>query len=202
MNQMLQQRISALMGSDMPMQFQEGGEVDLPSEMMMANPSETMAPTSNEDLEQAIGALMRERDMADDPVEKEVLEGMTENLTVASQAPMAEQAMMLAEQGRGGDTRLAHLRVGEVVLPPEAFDDAQFEAAGGRQFEELDLDPEAYVVGAGIASLNPITGLEEFGWFKKTFKSIKKVVKKVAPLAVFIPGIGTALGAALGGIGG
>ena len=161
-----------------------------------------MAPTSNEDLEQAIGALMRERDMADDPVEKEVLEGMTENLTVASQAPMAEQAMMLAEQGRGGDTRLAHLRVGEVVLPPEAFDDAQFEAAVGRKFEELDLDPEAYVVGAGIASLNPITGLEEFGWFKKTFKSIKKVVKKVAPLAVFIPGIGTALGAALGGIGG
>ena len=202
MNQMLQQRISALMGSDMPMQFQEGGEVDLPSEMMMANPSEMMAPTSNEDLEQAIGALMRERDMADDPVEKEVLEGMTENLTVASQAPMAEQAMMLADQGRGGDTRLAHLRGGEVVLPPEAFDDAQFEAAVGRKFEELDLDPEAYVVGAGIASLNPITGLEEFGWFKKTFKSIKKVVKKVAPLAVFIPGIGTALGAALGGIGG
>ena len=30
MNQMLQQRISALMGSDMPMQFQEGGEVDTP----------------------------------------------------------------------------------------------------------------------------------------------------------------------------
>ena len=203
MNQMLQQRISALMGSDMPMQFQEGGEVDLPAEMMMAEPAaEMMAPTSNEDLEQAIGALMRERDMADDPVEKEVLEGMTENLTVASQAPMAEQAMMLAEQGRGGDTRLAHLRVGEVVLPPEAFDDAQFEAAVGRKFEELDLNPEAYVVGAGIASLNPITGLEEFGWFKKTFKSIKKVVKKVAPLAVFIPGIGTALGAALGGIGG
>ena len=68
MNQMLQQRISALMGSDMPMQFQEGGEVDLPSEMMMASPSEMMAPTSNEDLEQAIGALMRERHMADDPV--------------------------------------------------------------------------------------------------------------------------------------
>ena len=203
MNQMLQQRISALMGGDMPMQFQEGGEVDLPSEMMMANPAaEMMAPTSNEDLEQAIGALMRERDMADDPVEKEVLEGVTENLAVASQAPMAEQAMMLAEQGRGGDTRLAHLRVGEVVLPPEAFDDAQFEAAVGRKFEELDLDPEAYVVGAGIASLNPITGLEEFGWFKKTFKSIKKVVKKVAPVAMLIPGVGTALGAALGGIGG
>jgi len=203
MDQMLQNRISALIGDDMPMGFQEGGEVDLPAELIMADPAaEMMAAPSNADLEQAIGALMRERDMADDPVEKEVLEGMTENLTVASQAPMAEQAMMLAEQGRGGDTRLAHLRVGEVVLPPEAFDDAQFEAAVGRKFEELDLDPETYVVGAGIASLNPITGLEEFGWFKKTFKSIKKVAKKVAPVAMLIPGVGTALGAALGGIGG
>jgi hypothetical protein len=185
------------------MGFQEGGEVDLPAEMMMADPAaEMMVAPSNADLEQAIGALMRERDMSDDPVEREILEGMTENVAVANQAPMAEQAMMLAEQGRGGDTQLAHLRVGEVVLPPEAFEDAEFESAVGRKFEELDLDPEAYVVGAGIASLNPITGLEEFGWFKKTFKSIKKVAKKVAPVAMLIPGVGTALGAALGGIGG
>jgi hypothetical protein len=203
MDQMLQNRISALIGDDMPMGFQEGGEVDLPAEMMMADPAaEMMVAPSNADLEQAIGALMRERDMSDDPVEREILEGMTENVAVANQAPMAEQAMMLAEQGRGGDTQLAHLRVGEVVLPPEAFEDAEFESAVGRKFEELDLDPEAYVVGAGIASLNPITGLEEFGWFKKTFKSIKKVAKKVAPVAMLIPGVGTALGAALGGIGG
>jgi hypothetical protein len=42
------------------------------------------------------------------------------------------------------------------------------------------------VVGVGIASLNPITGLEEFGFFKKLAKSVKKVVKKVIkPLAKF-----------------
>jgi hypothetical protein len=42
------------------------------------------------------------------------------------------------------------------------------------------------VVGVGIASLNPITGLEEFGFFKKLAKSVKKVVKKVVkPLAKF-----------------
>ena len=211
MDAMLQSRIQNLIGGDMPMgveQYAEGGDVDAPdattTEMqMMVDPAmEMMAPPSNADLEQAIGALMRERDMSDDPVEREILEGMTENVAVANQAPMAEQAMMLAEQGRGGDTQLAHLRVGEVVLPPEAFEDAEFESAVGRKFQELDLDPEAYVVGAGIASLNPITGLEEFGWFKKTFKSIKKVAKKVAPVAMLIPGVGTALGAALGGIGG
>jgi hypothetical protein len=206
MDAMLQSRIQNLIGDDMPMgveQYAEGGEVDLPAEIMMADPAmEMMEPPSGADLEQAIGALLRERDMSDDPVEREILEGMTENVAVANQAPMAEQAMMLAEQGRGGDTQLAHLRVGEVVLPPEAFEDAEFESAVGRKFEELDLDPEAYVVGAGIASLNPVTGLEEFGWFKKTFKSIKKVAKKVAPVAMLIPGVGTALGAALGGIGG
>ena len=115
---------------------------------------------------------------------------------------MAEQAAMLAAEGRNGDTRLAHLRVGEVVLPPEAFEDEQFESMVGAKFKELDLDPEQYVVGGGIASLNPITGLEEFGWFKKTFKSLKKVAKVVAPIAMLIPGVGTAIGAALGGIGG
>ena len=195
MDQMLQNRIQALLGDGMPMSFQEGGEVEPAPTMMM----ETAPPT--DDLEQAINALMAERDATDDPLERQILENTTENIATQSSAPMAEQAMMLAEQGRGGDTRLAHLRVGEVVMPPEAFDDAQFEATVGAKFEELDLDPEAYIVGAGIASLNPITGLEEFGFFKKAFKSIRKVVKKVAPLAVFVPGIGTALGAALGGVG-
>ncbi len=73
--------------------------------------------------------------------------------------------------------------------------DPEFERVVGRRFAEVDLDPEAYVVGGGIASLNPITGLEEFGlsdWWKKTTKSAKKVVKKVvrpvAQVAQFIPG--------------
>ena len=54
------------------------------------------------------------------------------------------------------------------------------------------------VVGVGIASLNPITGLEEFGFFKKLAKSVKKVVKKVVkPLAkvraVLCPDLGSRL---------
>ena len=173
----------------------EGGEVDQ-AEMMM------MESSPNGDLEQTIMMLMQEQQATNDPDEQKSLQAVGENLQAAAQAPMAEQAAMLAAEGRNGDTRLAHLRVGEVVLPPEAFEDEQFESMVGAKFKELDLDPEQYVVGGGIASLNPITGLEEFGWFKKTFKSLKKVAKVVAPLAMFIPGIGTAIGAALGGIGG
>ena len=105
---------------------------------------------------------------------------------MALQAPMAQAAKELAQAGRGEDTHLAHLRAGEVVIPPEAFEDEEFEGLIEKKFRELDIDPERMVVGVGIASLNPITGLEEFGFFKKLAKSVKKVVKKVVkPLAKF-----------------
>jgi hypothetical protein len=81
------------------------------------------------------------------------------------------------------------------------MDDAKFESALEKKFEEFNINPEQAVVGAGIASLNPQTGLEQFGFFKKLGKKLKKVVKKVAPIAAFIPGVGTALGGVLGGIG-
>jgi len=42
-------------------------------------------------------------------------------------------------------------------------------------------------VGQGM-SINPITGQAEFGFLKKLAKSVKKVVKKVAPIAAVIPG--------------
>jgi hypothetical protein len=105
---------------------------------------------------------------------------------------MAEMAIQLAQAGRGEDTALAHLRPGEVVIPPEAFEDPEFESLIEKKFKELNIDPARMVVGVGIASLNPITGLEEFGWFKKVAKSAKKVVTKVikplAAVAQFIPG--------------
>jgi hypothetical protein len=146
----------------------------------------------NASLEEYINALMMERDATQDPSERAQIEHMAEAAALSTEAPMAAQAFEIAAQGRGEDTALAHLRPGEVVLPPEMFEDAQFEEMVESRFNELDLDPEAHVVGLGIASLNPITGLEEFGFFKKIAKGIKKVVKKVvkpiAKVAQFIPG--------------
>ena len=117
-------------------------------------------------------------------------------------APLAPLAEQLKAAGTGEDTALAHLRPGEIVIPPEFMEDDEFEGALERKFREFNINPEEAVVGMGIASLNPQTGLEQFGFFKKIFKGIKKVVKKVAPIAAFIPGVGTALGGVLGGIGG
>lgn len=146
----------------------------------------------NASLVEYIDELMAQRDQAEDPSERAQIEHMAEAAVLSQEAPMATQAFEIAAQGRGEDTALAHLRPGEVVLPPEMFEDPEFERMVESRFGELDLDPEAHVVGLGIASLNPITGLEEFGFFKKIAKGIKKVVKKVvkpiAKVAQFIPG--------------
>ena len=149
------------------------------------------------------GFLNRKRSLSGMSAEdKETLESLLQRAEEVSMAPLSEIAQELAMQGEGEDTQLAHLRPGEVVLPPEFFEDEKFESAVERKFKEFDLNPEQAIVGTGIASLNPMTGLEQFGFFKKIGKSLKKIVKKVAPVAAFIPGVGTALGGVLGGVAG
>jgi len=205
MDAMLQSRIQNLIGDDMPMgveQYAEGGDVDSPEmvtpemQMMQMQAEQGVVEGAEQDpnasLEEYINTLMMERDATQDPSERGQIEHMAEAAALSAEAPMAAQAFEIASQGRGEDTALAHLRPGEVVLPPEMFEDAQFEEMVESRFNELDLDPEAHVVGLGIASLNPITGLEEFGFFKKLAKGVKKVVKKVvkplAKVAQFVPG--------------
>jgi len=109
----------------------------------------------------------------------------------------------LAGKGRKGDTQLAHVTPGEMVVNPEDFS-PEFRAELEAQMRAAGVDPERYTVGEGM-SINPETGLPEFGFkFKKVFKRIAKL----APLAAaFIPGlsplaaagIGAASGLATGG---
>ena len=82
----------------------------------------------------------------------------------------------LARLGRDEDQYMAHVAQGEMVVPPIISPEtrARIEA----EMKAVGLSPDEYTVGAGM-SINPITGMPEFGWLKKTFKSIKKVVKKV-----------------------
>ena len=136
------------------------------------------------------------------PEDEQTVQELLQRAQQIGAAPLGQIAQELAMQGEGDDTQLAHLRAGEVVLPPEFFEDEQFESAVEKKFNELGINPEQAVVGTGVASLNPMTGLEQFGFFKKLGKKLKKVVKKVAPIAAFIPGVGTALGGVLGGVAG
>ena len=163
-----------------PIEMADGGGVS--NEMLMVAEAPTGA-AGDEALASVIGELMMSQGLADDPSEAEFVEGMAASNALRDQAPMSDMASQLAQAGRGDDTVLAHLQPGEVVLPVETLSDSRFESQVENRFRDVDLDPEAYVVGAGIASINPETGLEEFG-----FKKARKFAKKAAKVLKYVPG--------------
>ena len=176
------------------MRFEEGGAVEDPltQEESMEYTTAMQEPVDRDaDLRQAIQELMVARDTAEDPFEARKAEQLIEAAQISQTAPLADAALQVSQAGRGGDSTLAHLTPGEVVLPAEMMEDPQFESAVETRFKEVGLNPEEYVVGLGIASLNPQTGLEEF-FLKKIAKFgkklFKKVVRPVAKVAQFVPG--------------
>jgi len=89
----------------------------------------------------------------------------------------------MAAMGQFEDDQIAHVAEGEVIVPapilkyyPEVKD--QVFAA----IRDQGLEPEQFIVGSEMVAINPNTGVQEFGFFKKIFKKIKKIVKKAAPL--------------------
>ena len=93
-------------------------------------------------------------------------------------------ADMLASFGREGDTYIVHAAEGETVIPIEVLQaNPRMKSMIFKQMEDMGLEPERYVVGSDLNSINPVTGKPEF-FFKKLFKSLKKVVKKVAPIVL------------------
>jgi hypothetical protein len=85
----------------------------------------------------------------------------------------ALQAKLLALQGRGGETEVAHVAPGEMVIPramltPEVMELIASEA------QRRGIDPRRLMVG-GQGSINPATGAEEFGvqeWISKVGEKI------------------------------
>jgi hypothetical protein len=96
-------------------------------------------------------------------------------------AEFTEVASRMASYGRGGDDTIAHVATGEIIIPlPLIENNPRMKASIFNHLRELGVeDPEQYVVGSSANSINPDTGLAEFGWFKKLVKKVKKVVKKV-----------------------
>jgi hypothetical protein len=111
---------------------------------------------------------------------------------------MREQADRLAEFGRNGDIYVVHAAEGETVIPMEVLDsNPQIKEMLFAQMRDMGMDPERYVVGNELNSINPDTGMPEF-WFKSIWKSVKKVFKAVAP--IIVPIIGNAILPGIGGI--
>jgi len=116
----------------------------------------------------------------------------------------AEGIQQLMSMGRDGDTTIGHLSEGEVVIPAPVLE-ANPQAADmlEQTMNQMGIDPRTRVVDStgeigGIASINPETGFQEFGFLSDVWKKTKKIVKKVAPVAInFIPGVGPLAKAAL-----
>jgi len=77
----------------------------------------------------------------------------------------ALQARVLAAQGRGGDTEVAHLSPGEVVLP-RSLQTPELMHAIAALAHDRGIDPDRLVV-SGRSSVNPHTEAEEFGMFDR-----------------------------------
>ena len=110
----------------------------------------------------------------------------------------------LAAMGRNEDSYLAHVAKDEMLIPAQVLrDNPLLKTYVLNPISKYGVDPNKYIVGNGDMDLNPLTGLPEFGFLSKVFKKIKKVVKKVAPVAgaLLIPGVGGALGAGLSKVG-
>lgn len=88
---------------------------------------------------------------------------------------LVEAAEAVRGRGRWGDEILVHVN-------PEEF----------LQMQQM----------WGKPSINPHTGLPEYGWLSRAWRKIKKAAKVVLPIALnFIPGVGTALSAGLTALG-
>jgi len=99
----------------------------------------------------------------------------------------------MAKAGRFDDDHVGHLATGELVVPAPLLEKLPElrESILGHLREMGVEDPERYIVGNELNSVNPETGMVEFGFFssvKKAFKSVGKFLKKAAPTIIKVAG--------------
>jgi hypothetical protein len=106
----------------------------------------------------------------------------------------------LASLGRFEDTYMVHAAKGETVIPKEVLDaNPGLKEKLFQQMIDMGIEnPERYVVGESLNSINPVTGQPEFFW-----NSIKSFFRSAAPVVGGIIGsyfgpVGAAVGSGLG----
>ena len=129
------------------------------------------------------------------------------SLVNAEQAPMVPEAGIgslpqmtdqLAAMGREGDIYVVHASEGDTVIPMDVLNaNPQLKDMLFAQIGDMGYEPERYIVGNELNSINPETGLPEF-FFKKLFKGLKSIAKIALPIALayFGPAAWAAMSAA------
>jgi hypothetical protein len=93
---------------------------------------------------------------------------------------IASTISTLKDMGRQGDSLIAHLTPGEIVVPKDILD--QNPEVQELIFAEMRLagieDPQQYIVGSEANSINPESGLPEF-FIKELSRKIRRGVRNV-----------------------
>ena len=87
-----------------------------------------------------------------------------------------QAADILAEFGRNGDTYIVHAAEGETMVPIEVLDNnPRLKKMLFAQMQEMGIEPERYIVGNELNSINPVTGQPEF-FLKMIVSQIRKAL--------------------------
>ena len=121
------------------------------------------------------------------------------NIKLKGEPSAQALASGLATLGRYGDNYMVHAAEGETFVPKEILDaNPDLKNQLFNQMKSMGIEePNRYVVGDALNSINPVTGQPEF-FFKKIFKAVKKIFKKVLPVAA--PLLGNLIAPGIGGI--
>lgn len=114
---------------------------------------------------------------------------------------MNEGIMALASQGRYGDQMMAHVAPGEVILPKKLVADPELKKQLEELYQKFGVTMDQYTVGNDANSINPNTGIMEFGFLSDLWKGIKKNAPTIGHIVGFAMGgpIGAGIGGAIGG---
>jgi hypothetical protein len=103
------------------------------------------------------------------------------------------------QKGRKGDTVLAHLSIGEIVIPRDLAENEEFRSVLATVFKKGGTDLEKFIVGRPENARNPDTGYLEFWSLKSTFKKVTRSISRAfSAVGDVISGVAKGVGGLLG----
>ncbi len=88
---------------------------------------------------------------------------------------------MLGAMGRNGDTMMAHVTPGDVVIPRAVvLQNPEFLTKLKKAMQDQGGDYRSHIVGSGYENINPDTGAPGFGWLSKVWNHVTKPIKEVS----------------------
>lgn len=135
------------------------------------------------------------------PMDPRVILQMIQTLPPQIQQMLAQHILQnAAQQGRGGDTMIAHLTPGEKTVPPEV-QTPKVLATLNKAYHQKGVSPQQFTAGTPQSSKNPSTGLPEYNFASAFLPAAMGIAG--AALAPMTGGASLGLSsAALGAIGG